>query len=349
MDGLLTTFLGTAPGVGKTYAMLVEGRGRAAAGQRVVVGWVEHKARPETNAQLEGLEVIPPRAVIYKGHHFPELDVAGALAAKPDLVVVDDLAHAWPDGTRKRWMDVADILGAGLDVLTSVNFANLVSARDYAARITGTGAVEPVPDEFVRSGEIVLVDLPADALRRRIASGHVYSADQVGGALAEYFRVPNLDALSELARAWLAGALDEVAADLLARRGLGATPTNPLVVAGVSGSAAADAVIKRAVEIACNDNADLLVVQVLAADGSLPSSHRLARQQKMAERAGAGFAQVTGEHMANALAEVVRARGASTVVVARWRPRLVDLARGSVASQLRRLLPDIAVDEVLVR
>ena len=189
-SGHLTTFLGTAPGVGKTYAMLTEARRRAEAGERVVIGWIEHHNRPETIGRVGDLEVIGPGHVDYRGHDFTEMDVPAVLAAGADLVVVDELAHSLPDGSRARWADVGDILATGCDVLTTVNVANLVSARDYAARLTGAGTVESVPDDFVRSGQVVLIDLPADVLRRRIAAGQVYSTDRVGGALGEYFLSP---------------------------------------------------------------------------------------------------------------------------------------------------------------
>ncbi len=346
-SGQLTTYLGTAPGVGKTYAMLNEGRRRAAGGDHVIVGWVEHHDRPETIAQLEGLEMISPGHVDYRGHDFEEMDLPAVLDAGADLVIVDELAHSLPDGSRKRWLDVADVLSSGTDVLTSVNVANLLSARDYAARVTGAGPVESVPDEFVRSGDVVLVDLPADALRRRIAAGLVYSADRVGGALAEYFRVPNLEALSELGQAWVAGTLDEVGPDLLARRGLAGEPPRSVVVAGVSGSRWSDAVIRRAMELACLDDADLLVVHAKTADGaSRPSQEALDHYRDMTEQLGGSYTEVEGELPARAIADVARARGASAVVVARHRSRLSELARGSVASQLRRLLPGTTLEEV---
>ena len=200
-EGSLRTFLGTAPGVGKTFAMLAEGRRRAGHGERVVAGWIEWHGRPETRGQLGGLEVIAPRRVDYRGTVFTDFDAGAATASGADVVLVDELAHATADRTRQRWQDVAEVLRAGVDVVTTVNVAHLRSVRDYAARITGAGTVAWVPDEFVRSGEVVLVDLPAEALRARIASGMVYSAGQVGGALADYFRAANLQALSELARA----------------------------------------------------------------------------------------------------------------------------------------------------
>jgi two-component system sensor histidine kinase KdpD len=194
--GSLRTYLGTAPGVGKTFRMLAEGRGRAANGERVVIGWLETHGRAVTSRQAEGLKVIEPRTVAYRGTVFAEFDPAAAIASGADVVLVDELARMSPDRSRQRWEDVADVLAAGLDVVTTANVAHLRSVRDYAARITGVGTVASVPDEFVRSGEVVPVDMPAEALRSRIASGAVYSAEQVGGALADCFR------------AWAAGRTD---------------------------------------------------------------------------------------------------------------------------------------------
>jgi two-component system sensor histidine kinase KdpD len=346
-SGHLTTFLGTAPGVGKTYAMLTEARRRAEAGEHVVVGWIEHHDRPETMGQVGDLEVIAPGHVDYRGHDFAEMDVPAVQAARADLVVVDELAHSLPDGSRTRWADVADILATGTDVLTTVNVANLMSARDYAARLTGAGTVESVPDEFVRSGQIVLIDLPADVLRRRIAAGQVYSTDRVGGALAEYFRVPNLEALSELGRAWVDDTLDGVGSDLLARRGLADQPPRSVVVAGVSGSDWSAAVIRRAVELACGDDADLIVVHAKGGDGPAPGHPGdLDRLRHMTEEMGGSFTEVEGEPPAEAIAGIALASGASRVVVARHRSRLSELTRGSVATQLRRLLPGTPLEEV---
>ncbi len=348
-SGRLTTYLGTAPGVGKTYAMLTDGRRRASNGERVVVGWIERHGRPDTLALLSDLDVIEPAAVTYRGHEFPDLDVAAVLAAQPDVVVVDELAHSLPDGTRKRWMDVVDLLDAGVDVLTSVNVANLLSARDYAAQITGAGAVEGVPDEIVRSGDVVLVDMTPDALRRRIASGRVYSADRVGGALAEYFRISNLEALSELGRAWVDDVIEQVGTDLLDRRGLLPQEDRPVVIAGVSDSEWGEAVIRRAADAACETDADLLVVHVRtdAHPADPARSHpRLDHDRELTAQLGGSFIDVAGESPSEALAELARDRHASTIVVARHRSRLAELFGGSVARQLRRMLPDVTIEEV---
>jgi two-component system sensor histidine kinase KdpD len=348
--GRLTTYLGTAPGVGKTFAMLAEGRRRARAGEHVVVGWLELHDRPDTEAQLGDLPMMAPGRLTYRGHEFFDIDVASVLAAEPDGVIVDELAHSLPDGSRKRWMDAAQILEAGVNVLTSVNVANLVSARDYAARLTGAGVVESVPDDFVRSGEVVMVDLPADTLRRRIASGRVYSVDQQGGALAEYFRVSNLEALSRLGQAWLADTVAEVGAALLAERGLEDQAPRPVIVAGVSGSPWGEAVIRRAVALACDADADLVVVHANIADGTAPSAHSLLpHYRELTTNLGGTYLEVDGESPGRALAEVARSSSASSVVVASHRSRLGALLRGSVAGQLRRLLPGIAVEEVQER
>ena len=346
-EGSLRTFLGTAPGVGKTYAMLAEGRRRAGNGERVVVGWIDWHGRPRTREQLGDLEVIAPRAVEYRGTVFTDFDAPAAIASGAEVVLVDELAHATADGARQRWQDVADVLHAGRDVLTTMNIAHLASVRDYAARVTGVGAVAWVPDEFVRSGEVVLVDPPAQALRQRIAAGMVYSAGQVGGALAGYFRASNLQALSELGRAWMAGTVAAVADDLLARRGLAQPAAPPLVVAGDSGSSWGERVIRRATQLARASDAQLLVVHVQIADGlTRPQGQSLRRHRDLTAELGGSYIEMTESNPALALADIARARGAATVVVGHHRSRLGELAHGSVASRLRRLLPETAIEEV---
>ena len=352
--GSLRTYLGTAPGVGKTFAMLAEGRRRAQAGEKVVVGWLQPQDRAGTSRQAGGLELLPPRTIAYREAVFADFDVPAAIASGADVVLVDELAHATPDRSRQRWEDVADVLAAGLDVITTANVAHLRSVRDYAARITGVGIVASVPDEFVRSGEVMLVDPPPEALRARIAAGAVYSAAQVGGALADYFRTANLQALSELARAWVAGTAEAVGEDLLVRRGLAEPSAPPVVIAGDSGSPRGEAVIHRAAELARADDADLLVVHVQVADGL---SHRpapgLARRgldlpgpRDLTGDLGGTYASVDGHGVAQALADTAKAQGAATVVVGRHRSRLTELAHGSVSSRLRRLLPALDVEEV---
>jgi len=338
--GRLVTYLGTAPGVGKTYRMLADGWARAQTGEHVVIGWVERHGRAATREQALRLDVVPPRTFRYHGIEFEDLDVSAVIDRRLDVVLVDELAHTNPEG-RKRYEDVEELLHAGIDVMTTVNVANLLSVRDVAARITGVGALEGVPDEVVRAGDVVLVELPPEALRRRIASGHVYSTDRVGGALANYFRPSNLALLSQLARAWLDDSVDETFAFLdreVAER--------PKVIAGVSSSTRGQAVIERAAVLAGEDDAELEVVHVDLEDGLGHPQERLDRYREMAENVGARYREVRGTNAADALSEIARRESAGRVVVGTHRSRLGNLVRGSVASRIRRRAPGLQVDEV---
>ena len=345
-SGALTTYLGTAPGVGKTYAMLRAGRLRAGAGQRVVVGWVERHGRTETRAQVGDLEVVAPRSVAYGSATFAELDVEAVMASGAGVALVDELAHTVVGTTVHRWQEVADILAAGIDVMTTANLANLVSARDYVARLAGAGTVESIPDEFVRSGETVLVDMPADALRRRIADGKVYSADRVGGALADYFRVSNLQALSALGRAWMDGTLEAVADEMLEARGLVAA-SRSTVVAGVSDTGWGQHVIRRASEWALEDDANLVVVHVRLDDGMADRrSQAHAEHQHLVAEVGGFYVELTAGSVPEGLARAVRDHGASRLVVGRHRSRLGEIVHGSIVSRLQRLLPEVRIEAV---
>lgn len=349
--GSLRTYLGTAPGVGKSFRMLAEGQSRAANGERVVIGWLETHSRAEISRLAEGLEVIEPRQVDYRGSVFPEFDPAAAIASGADVVLVDELAHTSPDRSRQRWEDVADVLAAGVDVVTTANVAHLLSVRDYAAQITGVGTVASVPDDFVRSGEVVLVDMPAEALRRRIASGAVYSAEQVGGALGDYFRAANLQALSELAQAWMEGTADALGAELLVRLGLTEPAVPPVVLAADSGSTSGETVIQRAAELAREQDAQLVVVHVRINDGLTRgrSAADLSRHRKLAAELGGTYIQAQGPSLGETLANTARDRDSATIVVGRHRSRLSEFLLGSVSARLRRLLPEADVLEVPTR
>ncbi|HEY0577437.1 MAG TPA: sensor histidine kinase, partial [Pseudonocardia sp.] len=205
--GILRIYLGSAPGVGKTFAMLGEARRRAERGTDLVVGIVETHDRPKTQALLEGLEELPRRRVTYRGTELSELDVDAVLARRPELVLVDELAHTNAPGSRnaKRWQDIDELLAAGIDVLSTVNVQHLESLNDVVETITGVRQRETVPDEWVRGAEqIELVDITPEALRRRMAHGNIYPSQRVDAALSNYFRPVNLVALRELALLWVA-------------------------------------------------------------------------------------------------------------------------------------------------
>ena len=203
--GQLRVYLGAAAGVGKTYAMLGEARRRAGRGTDVVVGYVETHGRALTAALLEGLEVMPRKTMTYRGSAFTELDVDAVIARRPQVVLIDELAHTNIPGSRnaKRWQDIEEILDAGITVISNVNIQHLESLNDVVQQITGVAQRETVPDEVVRrAGQVELVDMAPEALRRRMAHGNIYPPEKIDAALANYFRVGNLTALRELALLW---------------------------------------------------------------------------------------------------------------------------------------------------
>jgi two-component system, OmpR family, sensor histidine kinase KdpD len=202
--GQLRVYLGAAPGVGKTYAMLSEARRRAGRGTDVVVGYVETHGRALTTTLLEGMEIIPRKAMTYRGAAFTELDVDAVITRRPQVVLIDELAHTNIPGSRnaKRWQDIEEILDAGITVISNLNIQHLESLNDVVQQITGVVQRETVPDEVVRrADQVELVDMAPEALRRRMAHGNIYNAEKVVAALGSYFRVGNLTALRELASA----------------------------------------------------------------------------------------------------------------------------------------------------
>jgi len=210
--GQLRIYLGAAAGVGKTYAMLCEGHRRAERGADVVVGFAEPHQRPQTIALLDGMEIIPRKKLAYRGSEWEEMDVDAVLARKPQIALVDELAHTNVPGSRhvKRWQDVEQLLHAGIDVISAVNVQHLESVTDVVEQITGVPQRETVPDAVVRAADQVeLVDMTAEALRRRMAHGNIYPPEKIDAALTNYFRAGNLTALRELALLWLADKVDE--------------------------------------------------------------------------------------------------------------------------------------------
>ena len=210
--GQLRIYLGNAAGVGKTYDMLCEGHRRAERGTDVVVGFVETHGRKHTAELLEALEVVPRARLAYRGTTFEEMDLGAVLARKPQVALVDELAHTNVPGSRnaKRWQDVEELLDAGIDVISTVNIQHLESLNDVVEKITGVPQRETIPDAVVRAADQVeLVDMTPEALRRRMAHGNVYPPEKIDAALTNYFRAGNLTALRELALLWLADKVDK--------------------------------------------------------------------------------------------------------------------------------------------
>ena len=269
--GELRIYLGAAPGVGKTYAMLGEAHRRLERGTDVVAAVVETHGRRKTAELFDGIEVVPPKIIEYRGREFAELDVEAVLRRHPQVVLVDELAHTNATGSRnaKRWQDIEELLDAGISVITTVNVQHLESLNDVVTQITGIEQQEKVPDEVVRAADQVeLVDITPEALRRRLAHGNVYAPERVDAALSNYFRRGNLTALRELALLWLADQVDAALEKYRADHNITATwEARERVVVAVTGGAESETLVRRASRIASRSSAELMVVHVVRGDG----------------------------------------------------------------------------------
>ena len=319
--GRLKVLLGAAPGVGKTYRMLDEARRRQERGADVVVAYVECHSRRHTEGLLVGLEVLPRLQRTYRGGEFTEMDIDAVIARRPEVALVDELAHTNIPGGRhaKRWQDVQDLLDAGIDVLTTVNVQHLESLNDVVETITGVPQRETVPDELVRrADQIELVDMAPEGLRRRMAHGNVYTAEKVDAALSNYFRVGNLTALRELALLWLAGRVDEGLQTYRAEHGISRVwETRERVVVALTGGPEGETLIRRAARIADRSaGGELLAVHVARSDGLADASPAaLAAQRRLVETLGGSAHSVVGDDIPRALLDFARAENATQLVL----------------------------------
>ena len=340
--GLLRIYMGAAPGVGKTYAMLNEGGRRHERGTDVVVAYLETHGRAATASQVRDLEVIPRQTLEYRGQQFEEMDLDAVLDRAPKVALVDELAHTNVPGSRheKRWQDVDVLLSAGIDVISTVNIQHLESLNDVVARITGVTQRETVPDAVVRAADqLELIDMSPEALRRRMAHGHIYAAEKVDAALGHYFRVGNLAALRELALLWVADRVDEGLKDYRERHGL-AEPweTRERVVVALTGAPNGERLIRRGARIAARSHAELVGVHVQVGDGlSGPGQNLLDRHRLLLEELGGRFAEITGSDTADALVRFALAENATQLLMgSSQRSRWAELVRGSVVNRVIR-------------
>ncbi len=319
--GRLRVYLGAAPGVGKTFAMLDEGRRRSDRGTDVVIGFVEDHGRQKTREKTLGLEVVPRRTVEYRGVTFEEMDLDAVLARRPAVALVDELAHTNVPGVSndKRWQDVDVLLDAGIDVVTTVNIQHLESLNDVVESITGIGQRETVPDEVVRrADQIELVDMSPEALRRRMVHGNVYPTERIDAALTNYFRLGNLSALRELALLWVADRVDEGLDRYRQQHGIETPwPARDRIVVALTGGPEGDALIRRGARIAGRSaGRDLLAVHVNRGDGmSANQPQALERQRGLVESLGGTYHSVVGEDVAEALLDFARGVNASQLVI----------------------------------
>ncbi|MEV7188450.1 sensor histidine kinase KdpD [Kitasatospora sp. NPDC093102] len=352
--GRLRIYLGAAPGVGKTYAMLAEAHRRQERGTDVVVGFVEDHGRRRTSDMVAGLEVVLRQQVVHRGARFSEMDLDAVLARRPQVALVDELAHTNVPGCRndKRWQDVEELLAAGIDVISSVNVQHLESLGDAVEGITGVRQRETVPDEVVRrADQIELVDMSPQALRRRLAHGNVYAPEKIDAALANYFRPGNLTALRELALLWTADRVDEYLQKYRAEQGIeGTWQARERIVVGLTGGPEGATLIRRAARIAARvSGGELLAVHISRSDGLVGSGspQTLIEQRALVESLGGSFHAVLGDDPASGLLDFARGVNATQIVLGTSRrPAWQYLYGPGVGTTVTREAGDIDVHMV---
>jgi two-component system sensor histidine kinase KdpD len=327
-------YLGAAPGVGKTYDMLNEGRRRLAAGADVVIGFVETHGRPETAAQIGDLEIIPRRQIPYKGVTLEEMDTEAIIRRRPQVVLVDELAHSNVPGSRfaRRYQDVLAILDAGIDVISTVNIQHLESLNDMIQRMTGVRVRETLPDWVIdQADEIELVDLSPDALIRRMEEGRIYPPGRAREALRNFFRKGNLTALRELAlRRTAAGVDDQLEAYMREHEIEGPWSPSERVMACVDHRPLSKTIIRRAWRMAAAMKTELLAVYVAVEGKPAPSAAeavQLEENLRLAEDLGAEVVRLSGRDATETLVGYAEARNVTHLVLGestktRWQEAL---------------------------
>jgi two-component system sensor histidine kinase KdpD len=347
--GHLRIYLGAAPGVGKTFAMLNEGWRRHERGTDVVIGYIETHGRPNTLAQLRDLEIVPRRRLDHRGVAFEEMDVDAILVRSPKVTLVDELAHTNVTGSRneKRWEDVQELLDAGIDVISTVNIQHLESVNDVVERVTGVKQRETVPDAVVREADQVeLVDMTPEALRRRMAHGNIYVPEKVDAALGNYFRVGNLAALRELALLWVADKVDDAMHDYMVDHDIDHVwETRERVVVAMTGAPSGEHLIRRGARMAQRGHGDLVGVHVRSSDGLAAGPNALLeRHRQLLADLGGEYHEAIGADVADTMLQFARRENATQLVLgASRRSRWSEMTRGSVINRVIRQASEIDV------
>ena len=349
--GRLRVLLGAAPGVGKTFEMLVEGRRLLDEGRDVVIAIVETHERAATAAQTIGIPEIPRRIDLHRGVPLSEMDLDAVLARRPEIALVDELAHTNTPGSQnaKRWQDVDVLLEAGIDVVTTVNVQHIESLNAVVEKITGIAQQETIPDAVVRAAdEIEVVDLAPQTLRDRLSAGLVYPAERIDAALSNYFRLGNLTALRELALLWLADEVDSALRSYRADHGIeGTWQARERVVVALTGGPEGETLLRRGARIAARSaGGEMLAVHVAAQDGLRDETPgALAAQRSLVESLGGSFHQIIGDDIPETLVEFAHGADATQLVIGvSRRGRLAAALTGpGIGSEVIRRSGDIDV------
>ena len=345
-SGRLTIFLGAAPGVGKTFAMLVRAHDLALQGADIIIGYVETHGRIETANLIAGLSIIPRKKIEYQGLHLEEMDLDAILEKKPKIVLVDEFAHTNMPGSRheKRWQDINELLDAGIDVFTTMNIQHLESLNDVVFQITGIRVNETVPDRvFERIRDIRLIDLPVNELLERLNQGKVYVPELAEQALQRFFNHSNLTALRELAMQTVASHVDANVRENFAIQGLSPIPLKNHVLIMVDGNGHSEALVRTGCRIAENRLANWTVV-AFSNDSQITDkqensqSREIERALNLARQLGGMTEKLYGKLHAKTLFDYVMSRGISTLVVSQYERNPYSLGIFSGQEFLNQLL-----------
>lgn len=349
--GRLKIYLGAAPGVGKTFEMLSDARKKRKDGVDIVAGVIETHGRQETLALCEGLETIPKRKFGYHGQELQEMDIDALLARRPQIALVDELAHTNVEGSRhpKRWMDVEELIAAGIDVWTTLNVQHLESLNDIVARIARVRVRETVPDALIeRADDIELIDLTPEELIQRLKEGKVYAPDQAQRALRNYFALGNLSALRELAMRRAADRIDQQVRGLRQAQGESAPwAAGERILVCVDDRADSAEIVRHAKRLADRAKSQWLAVHVQSARDSRlsePERNRVAESMRLAARLGAETATLPGDRVADTILTYAREQNVTQIVVGKAkRPKLFEALFGSVVRDLIDTAETIAI------
>ena len=349
--GRFRIYLGAAAGVGKTFAMLNEGRRRLERGTDVVIGFVESHGRAHTIEMCQGIETVPRLTVEYRGAVFEEMDLDAVIARRPAVALIDELAHTNVPGSgrhEKRWEDVLEIIENGISVITTVNIQHLESLADAVERISGVAIRERVPDWVLRAADqIELVDSSPEQLRRRMLHGNIYPADKIPQALNNFFRTENLSALRELALRFLADETDESLLEYLRVHDIGGIwETTERILVCVTGAPGTDALLRRAARLAARLKSDLHVVHV-SSDTSSVGADKVAVEalRKLAGDLGAQWEDLTADDPAHAIVEYAKKNQVTQIVLgSSRRTRWQEISRGEIVRKVLRYASDSGID-----
>lgn len=351
--GTLKVFLGYAPGVGKTYAMLNEANRRLHYGQDIVIGYVENHGRPETDEQIGGLEILPRKKITYRGVEFTELDPDAVLKRRPETVLIDELAHTNVPGckNKKRYEDVLEILAQGINVISTLNIQHLESLNDVVYQITGVRVNETLPDQILQQAdEVVVVDLTPDALQNRLRRGSIYKPEKIQQALKNFFRKGNLNALRELVLRQAAEDVDEDLDAYMKREGIRDNwHTVERLMVCVSSSPNAKKLIRRGARIANRYKCEWYVVSVsstrLFFDNYTEEDKKmLLSHEQLARQLGAEVVYLTGRSVSETLAGFANQKHITQIILGQSaRTKAETFFRGSTINKLIKMVRNVEI------